>query len=375
MRLPLSRCLLLIAALLAASWADAAERAELPAVPNVRAIVQARGGAAARVEAREHYLPGLFRRTARLLNPFPLRKTLGEAFSLVIFIPAIIAPRLRTHIGSGVLFDDEGHLLTNEHVIRDADEVRVQLEDAEEVPREFQAAIGGRDRQADIALLRIRPEDAPLVVAPLGDSEEMARGDWVVAIGTPLNLAGSVNTGVVSGLHRQVGAHELEDLIQVEAPLNPGNSGGPLLNARGEVIGIVSLGVFPSNNIGFAVPTSLIVPHLDDLKAGERPHRGYLGAALVDITPKLAEQRELDTTSGVLVEKVKWLGPADSAGLRSGDILLSYAGEKATKTREVQMAVLRTPPDSEVTIRVRREGKTLRFRVRLGERRRPIRIF
>jgi serine protease Do len=180
---------------------------------------------------------------------------------------------------------------------------------------------------------------------------------------------------VVSGLHRQIGAHELEDHIQVEAPLNPGNSGGPLLNARGEVIGIVSLGVFPSNNIGFAVPTALIAPHLDDLRAGERPHRGYLGVELVDITPKLARERELETARGVLVEDVKWFSPADRAGIRTGDILLSYDGTKAAEAREVQMAVLRTPPETEVTVRVRREGEALRLRVRLGERRRPFVIF
>ncbi len=373
MRVPCS--LVLLAALLAAPFATAAERPELPAVPNVRAIVQARGGAAARVEAHEHYLPGLFRRTARLLNPFPLRKSLGEAISLVAFIPAIIAPRLRTHIGSGVLFDPEGHLLTNEHVIRDADEVLVQLEDAEEVEREFQAELRGRDRLADIALLRIRPEGAPLVVAPLGDSEEIARGDWIVAIGTPLNLTGSVNTGVVSGLHRQIGAHELEDHIQVEAALNPGNSGGPLLNTRGEVVGIVSLGIFPSNNVGFAVPTSLITPHLDDLRAGERPHRGYLGAALVDITPKLARDRELETTRGVLVEDVTWLSPAWKAGLKDGDVLVAYAGRRVAKAREAQAAVLRTRPDSVVPVEVLRKGRSIQLRATVAERRSRFTIF
>jgi serine protease Do len=346
----------------------------LPSLPDVRTIVRERGPAVVRVEAREAALPGLVRRVGRLLNPFPLRDTLGEAVSLVLFLPAIAVPSMRKHIGSGVLIDPEGHLLTNAHVIEDADRVNVELTDAQEVPRVFRARIVGRDRLSDVALLRIAPEKVPLVVAPLGSSDELARGDWVVVIGNPLNLTGSVSVGVVSGLHRQVGAHELEDHLQVEAALNPGNSGGPILNTRGEVVGLVSLGVVPSNGIGFAVPTGLIRPWLEDLKADGRPHRGCLGATLRDLTPHLAKKEGLDVETGVLVTDTAWLGPADRAGIEPGDLLITYAGQPAKKAREVRAAVLQTRPGTTVDVEVRRERKSIACQVKVGERRRPFRL-
>ncbi len=382
-----------LACLLAAAAARAAEKKPpLPPLPDVRAIVRQRGRAVVRVESYEGYVSGLLRRAGRLLNPFPLRRTLSDAASFAFFVPAIVIPSLRKHIGSGVLIDAEGHLLTNHHVIRDADRVRVQLTDAKGVKRSFRGCIVGSDDQADIALVHLRwatsrhtrdrhpaghrpRRNAPLVFAPLGDSEELRRGDWVVAIGNPLNLTGSATTGIVSGLHRQIGAHSLEDHIQVEAALNPGNSGGPLLNTRGEVVGIVSLGVFPSNSIGFAVPTSLFEPFLDDFKKHGRPRRGYLGVTLRDITPELAKEEKLGVETGVFVADAEWLSPAWRAGIRDGDILAAYAGKTPKNARDVQMAVLRTRPGTEVGVRVRRRGKEITCRVEVGQRRRPFRIF
>ncbi|NQT51420.1 trypsin-like peptidase domain-containing protein, partial [bacterium] len=239
--MPTARSAPFVAVVLALATSASAATAPLPPVPNVRELVRQRGNAVVRVECREHYPHGLLRRAGRLLNPFPLRRTIPDAFSFALFVPSIVLPGLRKHLGSAVLFDAKGRLLTNAHVVRNADRITVRLRDAQKVERTFRATVAGLDRQADIALLRIDPGKNTLVTAPLGDSEELQRGDWVVAIGNPLDLTGSASAGIVSGLHRVVGAHSLEDHIQVDAPLNPGNSGGPLLNTRGEVVGIVSL--------------------------------------------------------------------------------------------------------------------------------------
>ena len=364
-----------VAVLAAAAARGGEQPPALPALPDVRAVVRARGRAVVRVEGFEHYLPGLVRRSGRLLNPFPLRRTLPDVASFALFLPSIVVRPMRKRLGSGVIVDPKGLLLTNHHVVRDADRVRVRLDDAKGVEQVFTARVLGTDRQTDLALLAIEPGKVALVAAPLGDSEELERGDWVVAIGTPANLTGSVTVGVVSGLHRRLGASSLEDYIQVEAALNPGNSGGPILNTRGEVVGIVSLGLFPSNNIGFAIPTGFIRPYLEDLRTVGRPRRGYLGAALRDITPELARKKKLSATRGILVSRVFRSAPAGKAGVRAGDVVLAYDGKATAKARDLVRAVLRTRPGTTVTLRLHRRGKTLTRTATVGERRRPFRFF
>ncbi|MFP4058183.1 MAG: S1C family serine protease [Candidatus Brocadiia bacterium] len=369
------RALALLLALLAPpAWAAEGAKDQAHAVPDVPAIVQQRANAVVRVETFEAYLPGLARRTGRLLNPFPLRKTLEDAVSFAVFIPSAVVYPMRRHLGSGVLISPEGQLLTNYHVVKDADRLTVRLTDAEGVRRRFDAQVVGEDRETDVALLRIEPGEVPLVVAPLGDSEEMKLGDWIVAIGNPINLTGSVTVGVVSGLHRQLETNPLEDYIQVSAGLNPGNSGGPILNARGQVVGIVALGVFPANNIGFAVPTSLIRPVLDDLRRHGRPRRGHLGVVVRDLTPELAEERDLERESGALVADVSLFSPAGEAGIREGDVVVAYGGEEMASARDLQAAVLRTAPGTEVPVALERDGRRVEVRVRVGLRRRPFRI-
>mgnify|MGYP005833999089 CR=1 FL=1 len=366
---------LLLALLAAGAPASAAEPRKAVTLPDVRAIARERGKAVVRVETVEHFVPGLVRRSVRLANPFPLTSNVGDAFSFVLYLPSAVFYTMRKHLGSGVIIDSEGHVLTNHHVIKRADRVAVRLTDAEGVQRRFEARVVGRDPHTDVALVKFDPGEAKLVTAPLGDSDQVALGDWVIAIGNPFHLTGTVTCGVVSGLHRQVRANLIEDYIQVDAAVNPGNSGGPILNTRGEVIGLVDLGIFPANNIGFAIPTSLIAPFLEDMKKHGQPRRGHLGVSLRDLTPELAEERGLAAQAGVLVAGVSLFSPAARAGLRSGDVIEAVGGQKAEGAREVQMAVLRTPPDSLLPLSVRRGEKTLELRARLAPRRTPFRVF
>ncbi|MFW6108434.1 MAG: S1C family serine protease [bacterium] len=371
--LPKRRSLVLAVALLAAGSLSPA--GEGPGVPDVRGIVQRRGKAVVKLETREYFLPGLLRRTGRLLNPFPLRSTIKDAASFAFFLPSALFPRLRRHVGSGVIIERGGHLLTNHHVVRHADAITVRLTDAQDVKRRFEGEIIGTDSFIDFALVKIEPGDAPVVTAPVGDSEALELGDWVVAVGQPLNLAGTVTVGVVSRLVRQLDAANIEDYVQIDAAVNPGNSGGPIFDARGQIVGIVTLGIFPANNIGFAVPTALITPALDDLKAHGRPRRGYLGITVQDITPYLAEEEGLDLHRGVLVTDVRIFSPAGRAGFHRGDIILAVGGEPVEKARDVQMRILHSEPGTVLPIVVRHRDERRTLRPELVERRKPFRIF
>ena len=357
------------------SLASAAEPEGPVTLPDVRAIVRQRQNAVVRVETFESYVPGLIRRGARLVNPLPLTSNISDAFSFAFYLPSGIFYGLRKHLGSGVLIDAEGYLLTNYHVVKGADRVAVRLTDAKSVGHLLDARVVGTDRHADVALLKIDPKKIPLVTAPLGDSDQVALGDWVIAIGNPHCLTGTITCGVVSGLHRQVQQNLLEDFIQVDAAVNPGNSGGPILNTKGEVIGLVDLGMFPANNIGFAIPTSLITPFLDDMKKHGSPRRGYLGIGVRDLTPETAKEWGLKVETGIVVAEVSAFSPGSRAGIERGDLVETVGGKKVANARDVQMAALRTPPGAELAITVRRGDKTLDLKATLAPRRAPFRIF
>jgi serine protease Do len=376
LRTPHSAFACLLLTLLGTGSLAAAAEPEAPVtLPDVRAIVRQRQNAVVRVETFESYIPGLLRRTERLANPFPLTSNIGDAFSFAFYLPSGIFYGLRKHLGSGVLFDAEGYLLTNHHVVKGADSLAVRLTDAKGVGHLLDARVVGTDRHADVALVKIDPKQIPLVTVPLADSDQVALGDWVIAVGNPYYLTGTVTCGVVSGLHRQVGQNLLEDFLQVDAAVNPGNSGGPILNTKGEVIGLVDLGMFPANNIGFAIPTSLITPFLDDLKKHGAPRRGYLGIGVRDLTPEMAKEWGLKAETGILVADVSAFSPAARAGLKEGDIVETIGGKKMATARDVQMAALRTPPGAELVITVRRGDKTLDLKPTLAARRAPFRIF
>ena len=365
----------LLIVLCAGALAQAAEAPGPASLPDVARIASEREKAVVRVETFESYLPGLLRRGLRLLNPFPLSSTVGDAASLAFFVPSIVLTPLRKHLGSGVFIDADGHLLTNHHVVKNTDELTIRFTDAKGVRRKLTAAIVGTDPLTDTALLKVDPGKVPLVTAPLGDSDQAALGDWVVAIGNPLRLTGTVSVGVVSGLHRKLRANTIEDYIQTTAPVNPGNSGGPLFNTRGEIIGLIDLGIFPANSIGFAIPSDLIASALPDLKQHGHARRGYIGISVRDITPEVAKEAGFGVETGAYAAQVAASGPAGQAGMERNDIIVAVGGRKIETARDVLMAVLRARPGEPLAITVRRGDKHLELQATPTVRRAPFRIF
>jgi S1-C subfamily serine protease len=293
-----------------------------------------------------------------------------------------------TATGSGFLIDDEGHILTNAHVVEGAKSVTVQLGDRD--PQD--AEIVGTDPSTDIALLKVDDTEGvnPL---PLGDSTKVQVGDPVVAIGNPFGLDRTVTTGIVSALQRQIQApngFSISDVIQTDAAINPGNSGGPLIDGAGQVIGINSQIESQSGGnvgIGFAVPIKTAVDVVSQLEDGGEVHRAYLGISGGDITPDVAQALNLPVDQGVLVEQVLNGGPADDAGIKGatgqatiggqtvpvgGDIITKVDGEEVTSMEDVISAVNAHQPGDELTLTVRRDGQEQDITVKLGDR--PARV-
>ena len=364
-----------VAALLAVPALTLGGQPSLDALPDVAKVARDREKSVVRVETLEYFLPGLLRRGLRLLNPFPLGSTIGDAASFVFYVPSAIFPGLRRHLGSGVVIGPDGYLVTNNHVVRNSDRIVVRLTDAKGLRRKFTAKVVGTDTLTDIALVKIDPEKVPLVTAPLGDSDRLVLGDWIVAIGNPLHLTNTVTAGVVSGLHRHLRANNVEDYIQIAAPVNPGNSGGPILNTRSEIVGIVALGMFPANDIGFAIPSNLVTPAIPDLKRYGQARRGYLGMNIRDVTPELAKEEGLGVEAGAYVTQVAAFAPAGKAGIRRGDVIIAIGGQKVADARGVQMAVLRAEPGKPLSVTVLREGKTVELTAEPAVRRASFRIF
>jgi serine protease Do len=268
---------------------------------------------------------------------------------------------------SGFIFDSDGYILTNNHVVEGADEIVVTLHDG----REFSAMVVGEDPSTDIAVIRIEGDDLPFV--RLGDSDRIRVGSWAIAIGNPLDLEGTVTVGVVSAVGRvdlQIhgGAPIYQDFIQTDASINFGNSGGPLCNVRGEVIGINAATNAAAEGIGFAIPINLASEVAAALMAEGKVIRGYLGIVPQDITNDLAEAIGLKSTDGVLVASVEPGTPAADAGLKAGDVVKSFAGitiEGATQFRRVVAGVV---PGKKVEIEIVRAGRTKTLAAELAER-------
>ena len=264
--------------------------------------------------------------------------------------------------GSGVIIDAEGHILTNHHVVERADEVRVTLTDG----REYEARVVGRDPKTDLAVLRVDVSES-LPVAPLGSSEALRVGDWVMAIGNPFGLSHTVTAGIVSGKGRIIGAGPYDDFIQTDASINPGNSGGPLFNLRGEVVGINTAMVPHGRGIGFAIPIDTAKPLIPQMVATGSVTRGYLGVSIQSITPELAEALRLDATAGALVGEVRPDSPAAQAGLQSGDVITAFDGKPVASSRDLPGIVAETPVGQDVTVTVQRQGEPLELVVTVGK--------
>jgi serine protease Do len=255
-------------------------------------------------------------------------------------------------LGSGFIIDKEGYIVTNNHVVADADQIKVKLSNN----KEYNAKIVGRDSKTDLALIKI--EDAPdLEALPLGDSEKLKVGTWVVAIGSPFGLEQTVTAGIVSAKERIIGAGPYDEFIQTDASINPGNSGGPLLNLKGQVIGINTAIVARGQGIGFAIPVNMAKRVVAQLKERGEVTRGWLGVQIRDLDENLSSYYQLKPFSGVFVEKVVPGDPADQAGIQASDIIISVDGQAVASGRELANIVANTPIGQKTKVRLIRDGK------------------
>jgi serine protease Do len=271
-------------------------------------------------------------------------------------------------LGSGVIVSADGYILTNNHVVGNAEEIHVTLQDK----REFTAKVIGKDAKTDLGLIKIDAKE-PLPVAPLGDSNTADVGDWVIAIGNPFNVGMTVTAGIVSAKGRILGG-DYDDFIQTDASINPGNSGGPLINTRGEVIGIntaIYSRTGANNGIGFAIPIDMARNVMDQLKAHGRVIRGWLGVEIQEVTPDLAQSFGLPKPEGALVASADKDGPAGKGGIERGDIVLSFNGHPVDDEHELPALVAQTPINQKVPVEVVRNGQHMTLEVTIGERKEP----
>ncbi len=266
-------------------------------------------------------------------------------------------------LGSGFLLDKEGFIVTNNHVIEDADQIKVRLSDE----REFDAKLIGRDSKTDLALIRIEGAK-DLTPLPMGDSDKLEVGSWVLAVGSPFGLEQTVTAGIVSAKGRFIGAGPYDDFIQTDASINPGNSGGPLLNMKGEVVGINTAIVAQGQGIGFAIPINLARDIVAQLKDHGSVTRGWMGVGIQDLTPQLADYYGLKNQKGVLVTEVFPDNPAEKAGMQPKDVIVAVDGKPVTTGRELSAAVAGMPVGKEVSVKIIRDGKEQNLTVKLAQR-------
>ncbi|MCB9963964.1 MAG: DegQ family serine endoprotease [Rhodospirillales bacterium] len=269
-------------------------------------------------------------------------------------------------LGSGFIVDAEnGYIVTNNHVIRDAEEVRVTLHD----DTTLTAEIIGTDEKTDIAVLKVNTTKK-LTAVPFGNSDKLRVGDWVLAIGNPFGLGGTVTAGIVSARQRDINSGPYDDFIQTDASINRGNSGGPMFDMDGGVIGINTAIFSPSGGsvgIGFAIPSALAEPVIKQIIEYGRTRRGWLGVKIQTVTDEIAESLSLDKARGALVASVNASGPADKGGLQAGDIILKFNGHDIDEMRVLPRVVAETKIDEDVPVEIWRNGKVLTKTVKVGE--------
>ena len=268
-------------------------------------------------------------------------------------------------LGSGFIIGSNGSIVTNAHVVENAKKIIVKLSDK----REFEAKLLGKDLKTDVAVIKIDSKES-LPTAELGDSEQVHVGEWVMAVGNPFGLDSSVTSGIVSAKGRHIGAGPYDNFIQTDTPINPGNSGGPLVNLRGQVVGINMAIVSQAGGnigIGFATPINLIKELLPQLEAKGKVTRGWVGIAIQEVTPDLANAFGLQKPHGALVAKVLTGGPAERGGIKVGDIITEYDGRQVKEANDFPLMVARTQVNKEVGMKVLREGKNFPFKVTVAE--------
>jgi serine protease Do len=302
-----------------------------------------------------------FPRTPFFDDPF-FRRFFGDDFFRQFEIPR---ERREQSLGSGVIVDPSGLIVTNNHVIAQADEIKVLLGDK----REFTGKLLGTDPKTDIAVIKIKAKD--LTAAPWGDSDQLKVGEYVLAIGNPFGLNQTVTMGIISAVGRaNVGIADYEDFIQTDAAINPGNSGGALVNVRGELIGI-NTAIFTRSGgymgVGFAVPSNMARVVMESLAETGKVIRGWLGVSIQDIDADLAEKFGLDETRGALVGDVTEGSPAEKAGIRPGDVIVTYNGRSVESSTSLRNMVAQTNVGGEVKVKIIRDGKPKVLKVTVGE--------
>lgn len=329
-----------------ASFSELAEQAKTGVV-NIQTVKTIQGGG----RVFQHFFGSPFGQ-----NPHGMEDFFGPFFRQ--------NPQNRTErsLGSGFIIDKKGYIVTNHHVIKDADQIKVILHDN----KEYDAEIIGADPMTDLALIKIDAKG--LKPLKFGSSEKAVVGSWVVAIGSPFGLEQTVTAGIISAKGRIIGSGPYDDFIQTDASINPGNSGGPLLNLDGEVIGINTAIVKSGQGIGFAIPSDMATGIIDQLTESSHVSRGWLGVAIQDVSKEMAEYYKLEPGQGVYVAKAYEDNPAHEAGIRQGDVIISIDGKKINTSRDLTITIANLKVGQKIDVELIREGKDITIPVKLGKR-------
>ena len=296
-------------------------------------------------------------------NPFPFQFPPGSPFEDMFKEFGAPQERQSSALGSGFIIDEKGIVVTNNHVIQDAEDIIIRVNG----DKEFKAKVIGSDPLSDIAILQLETNEK-FTPVKFGNSDNSRIGDWVIAIGNPFGLGGTVTSGIISARNRSIGLSRYEDYIQTDASINSGNSGGPLFDMNGDVIGINTaiLGRSGSIGIGFAIPSNSAKIVIDQLIEFGETKRGWLGVRIQDVTKEIAEVEKLDEPRGALVASVAENSPSDKAGVKSGDIILEFNGEKIKVMKELPMIVARTEVGKKVKVKIWRDKKEITKTITLG---------
>ena len=296
-------------------------------------------------------------------NPLPFQFPPGSPFEDMFKEFGTPQERQSAALGSGFIIDEKGIVVTNNHVIQDAKDIVVQINGG----KKFEAKVIGADPLSDIAVLQIVTKEK-FIPAKFGDSDKARIGDWVIAIGNPFGLGGTVTSGIISARNRSIGLSRYEDYIQTDASINQGNSGGPLFDMNGDVIGINTAILGRSGNvgIGFSIPSNSAKIVIDQLIEFGETKRGWLGVRIQDVTKEIADVEKLDKPRGALVASVAENSPSDKAGVKAGDIILEFNGEKINEMKQLPIIVARTEVGKKVQVKIWRNKKEIVKTVTLG---------
>jgi serine protease Do len=301
----------------------------------------------------------------RVSGRTPVEEFFGEEFFKRFFGDAPERQQVQRSLGSGVIVDPSGIVLTNAHVVERAAEIEVATADG----KKHKAKLAGVDRKTDLAVLKLQGA-GPYPAANLGDSDTVKVGDWVLAIGSPFGLQKTVTAGIISAKGRSIGQGPFDDFLQTDAAINPGNSGGPLVNMSGEVVGINSAILSRTGGnvgIGFSIPVNMAKRIYTELAAKGKVTRGWLGVSIQPLTPELAKGFGLKEPNGVLISDVMQASPAASAGIASGDIIIEFDKKKVDSPQELQKAVAATAPGRAVPLKVWRDKSEKTLEIKIGE--------